>query len=735
MASTNASISTAFFDYLFGDDVGYLCIVRGAANGDRLPHQYYSWPVEKSKIALYVEEWTPKTNLWFCTTLLSEKKRKKEFCLPSNVIWADLDFVHPTSVEPPPSCVLQTSPDKYQAFWRLDAKLPADVIEEYAKRITYTSGADKGGWGLTKLMRVPNTTNHKYGSILPTVEIKQLVETLVPVGFFEEMQPAQLGVVTNGDVSFDFSDEPIPDVEKLPDVQSIIYAHRLKLQKQQASFANLFINEPSDKEDWSARLWRLINICFESEMDATETFAIALEAKCNKYQRDNRPVHYLWRDVLKAQSRQLAQSKLQIIAGLKPLKMPNLVDLDEYEDDTFIRDYKKWAVIATDAPIQYHELCGYIGLSAIVTQGLRLETNWGNFRPHLWGLVLGESTLTRKTTSMNLIKDVLLDIEPEIIVASGGSIEGIISAVAERPTRVSMFFQDEVSGLFDSMNKKEYLAGMAETFTLMYDVPKHLPRTLRRETIILREPYFMFFGGGIRDRVYALLNEEYILSGFMPRFLVVSGENDLSTLRATGPPTHVSMTQKNQVITTLSDLKDIYSVEVAAQVGTQSMLIPRIVDAKLSNEAWEFFAKMEKQLVTAGHDAHNQMVALPVMQRLAFSTLKMAMLTAATRREPTTDQTLEVTVEDVKQSAFYTQQWGLHSIDLVNNAGRPSTEKILDRILKFIKDNPDVLRSTIMQRFRLGGKEMREVMDTLVGRGLVSMKSTSNGGIKFKSAE
>jgi hypothetical protein len=735
VASTNTSISTAFFDYLFGEDVGYLCVVRGAANGERLPHQYYAWPAERSKVGLYVEEWTPKTNLWFCTTLLSEKKRKKEFCLPSNIVWADLDFVHPTSVDPPPSCILQTSPDKYQAFWRLDSKLPADVIEEYAKRITYSSGADKGGWGLTKLMRVPQTINHKYESIKPVIEIKQLLETLVPTGFFEDIKPPQLGVVSNGDASFNFDDDPVPDVDKLPDVQSVIYAHRVALQRQQQSFANLFINEPSEKEDWSARLWRLINVCFECGMDTTETFTVALNAKCNKYERDNRPVSYLWRDVLKAQSRQLAQSKLQIVAGLKPLKMPQLVDPDLYQDDAFVKDYKTWAAVATDAPIQYHELCAYIGLSAVVTQGLRLETNWGNFRPHLWGLLLGESTLTRKTTSMNLIKDMLIEIEPELIVASGGSIEGIISAIAERPKRVSMFFQDEVSGLFDSMNKKEYLAGMAETFTLMYDVPKHLPRVLRRETIILQEPYFMFFGGGIRDRLYSIINEEYVLSGFMPRFLVVSGENDLSTLRATGPPTQLSTGLKDRVVSTLSDLRDVYTAEVPVQLGKQHMMMPRTVDAKISTEGWEFFADMERQLVTAGHDAHNQMVALPTMQRLAFSTLKMAMLTAATRRGPSDSNELEVTVDDIKQSAFYIQQWGVHSIDLVNNAGRPSTEKILDRILRFIKDNPDVLRSTVMQRFRLGSKEMRDAMDTLVGRGLVVMKNTSNGGIKLRSAE
>jgi hypothetical protein len=737
VAATATSLRVGFFEYLFGDDQGYLCVARGTGKLD-FKEQYFSWPAEKDALTDYVNDWVEKKNLWFCTSLLKEKKRSKPNCLPGSVVWADLDFVVPETVTPTPSCVLETSPDKYQAFWRLDAKLPADVIEDYAKRITYSSGADKGGWGLTKMMRVPYTLNHKYINTKPEIKIKNIHETPVPIELFESISAPQGAASLNGDSdAFEdvvINDVPMPNVDELPAPEQVIYAHRQKLIHDK-SFAVLMGTEPSANESWSHKLWRLINVCFEAGMSDEETFSIALAAKCNKYERDNRPINYLWRDVLKASARQSALGKLIITAGIKPLEMPQLVDPDTITVDSFLADYNKWATHATDAPVQYHDLCAFIALSAVVCQGLRLETTFGPLRPHLWALVLGESTLTRKTTSMNLAKDILLELDDELIVGTEGSAEGLLTALQNRPRRVSMFFKDEVSGLFDSMNKKDYLAGLAETFTQLYDAPKIMHRVLRKEKITIAEPYFIFFGGGIRDRVYSLVNEEYVVSGFLPRFLVVSGVNDLSSIRPTGPPTDLSIGLKNKVIESLSNLKEVYTQEAPVQVGSSKMYMPVTVDAKLTPEAWKLNAEFERKLAQAGENAYNQLTALPTMIRLGFSTLKMAMLVAATRREATSSNTLEVNVDDLRQAAFYTQQWGAYSIDLVNNAGKPSSEKIIDRIYLFIKDHPEVLRSVIMQRFRLGGKEMREVMDTLVGRGLVHATNTSNGGIKLRSTE
>jgi hypothetical protein len=407
--------------------------------------------------------------------------------------------------------------------------------------------------------------------------------------------------------------------------------------------------------------------------------------------------------------------------------MPELVNPDEVEEDAFIKEYKDWAKVATDAPEQYHELSIFIALSALVCSGLYLRVEWGEIVPNLWGLMLGESTLTRKTTAMRLATDMLNDIDDSLVVATDGSAEGLLSALSGRPQRVSIFYKDEVSGFFDSINRKDYLAGLPETLTQLYDVPKILARRLRKETITISEPYFIFFGGGIRDKVYSLLNEEYFLSGFLPRFLVVSGENDLSRIRRTGPPSQSSAERKDRILQTFANLKERYNTTVPVQIAGQEIQMRSRIEAKLEDDAWELYWEIEHKLTIAGAESDLQMIALPTFSRMAFSILKMSLLVAASRRTPTAANNLVVEKSDVQQAAYYVQKWGHYTIDLITNSIKGSSEKIIDRAMSIIKKKEGITRAEVMQRMHLTARDSKDLIDTLVQRGLIEIKQHGRG--------
>jgi len=708
-------------EYIFGDAEGYLCIATGHRVSGNFKQFFYEWPRQAPELSAFLDLKVKDHNLWFCVNLLKEKERRKINCLPGNLVWADLDFVDPDAIVPPPSCIIESSPKRYQAFWRLDNPVPPDVAESFSKNIAYTTGADKSGWPLTKLLRIPHTRNFKYETP-PEVKVLKAHDTRVPFAVFEDVPEASESPV---EVIGDYEELGTPNKEDLPDVQSIIYAYKGSLARTDA-FANLFASDPPANADWSSLLWRLINICFEAGMEREEVFAIALDAKCNKYARDNRPISHLWKDVLKASAnhRKIAVVKDTLYSELK---MPQLIDEDDIVEDNFIAEYKKWGKVATDAPEHYHELACFIALSALTASGLYLEADFGEIVPNLWGLILGESTLTRKTTVMKMAMGIVQDLDEEVILATDGSAEGLLTGLANRPSRVSMFFKDEVSGFFNSINKKDYLAGMPETLTQLYDVPPFLQRLLRKETITITKPYFIFFGGGIRDKVYSLIDEEYILSGFLPRFLVVSGENDLARVRRTGPPTADSFALKQKVLSTFGELKVNYNVTAPADIGGgQTMHLPVRVEAKLTDKAWSFYGDLEMHLITKATESAYPMVALPTFQRLSFSMLKMAMLIAITRREVKDNRTIIVEESDVKQAAFYIQKWGKYSVDLIANAGKPQIEKLLEKITFFVAQNPGCTKSSIMLRYRLTSREMKEIISTLLDRGVVNISQKAN---------
>lgn len=106
-------------------------------------------------------------DLYFCPQLFSKPKRRKEYALPTNLLWSDLDPVHPSKLKIKPSIAWESSPGRYQAIWILSREIPADKAAELSRRIAFAEGADKGGWDVTQVLRVPGTRNHKYKSAPP----------------------------------------------------------------------------------------------------------------------------------------------------------------------------------------------------------------------------------------------------------------------------------------------------------------------------------------------------------------------------------------------------------------------------------------------------------------------------------------------------------------------------------------------------------------------------------------
>jgi hypothetical protein len=287
--------------------------------------------------------------------------------------------------------------------------------------------------------------------------------------------------------------------------------------------------------------------------------------------------------------------------------------------------------------------------------------------------------------------------------------------------------KDEVSGLFDSINRKDYLAGLPETLTMLYDVPKVLTRLLRKDTVTITEPYFIFFGGGIRDRVYSLVSDEYILSGFLPRFLIVSGENDLNRIRRTGPPTQIGTERKDDIIRKLSDLRERYNTSVPVTIAGQTVEMASRIEARLTKEAWHTFGIIEDTMTKAAAESDIAMFALPTFTRLSFSTLKMGLLVAASRREPTAANNLIIEDSDIKQAAFYIQKWGKYTIDMLLNVGKTTDEKLIDRALATIRRREGLTKAEWMQRLHLNAQQARNLMDTMAQRGLIDIKPHGRG--------
>lgn len=691
-----------FFEFLFDrTSGGYVCFARRVTEG-RFEEHFFRWPEEEDNAMEWVLHSVSSQNNWFCPMLFQRPNRSKFDVVTCPTVWADLDTCPPEKLLIQPTLLLETSPRRYQGIWVLSELAEPIDAEEVSKRIAYyhhEDGADKSGWDLTQLLRVPFTLNHKYD---PPAGVNLVAAANVVS--LEELRAAYPEVREDADDLF-----PFPD--KLPDGEKLLQGYRELLDDK----VWRLLAVPPEK-DWSKALWQLEMRLAESGLSREEMFAIAKTAACNKYIRDNRNEIQLWREVCKAWTKHRERSV--VIQDVSLYKTPDLLsdgDLKAVEDDrTFIDDYVNWAKTVGDAAEAYHHAGAFVCLSALVSGCVNLPTSFGNLVPNLWFLLLADTTLTRKSTALDLAVDLLVQADPDAIMATDGSIEGIFTTLSLRPGQPSVFLRDEFSGLLEMMYRRDYYAGMGETLTKLYD-GKLQKRVLRRETIEVKDPVLIIFAGGIRTKILQLLNTEQITSGFLPRFIFVTARSDISRLQPLGPPVERITAERDQILNKLKQYAQRYKRMSGVKVGDTQLQTRNIKRAELTPDAWRLYNDMEKKLLETGVQDTAQELLTPVMDRLAKSGLKAAILIAASRMP----DRVVVDERDIYKAFSFVTLWRQYAMEVVGSIGLPQQERQISTVYDAIVRQPGILKSTLMNKYHLNTRDCMIILDTLEQRGKI----------------
>ncbi len=100
-------------------------------------------------------------DLYWCPHGFTKPRRLKEYAEIPKLLWADLDEADPREMKGlMPTVAWESSPGRYASVWVIDGFMTEDLN----RRLTYHLEADHGGWDVTQVLRVPNTTNYKYDS-------------------------------------------------------------------------------------------------------------------------------------------------------------------------------------------------------------------------------------------------------------------------------------------------------------------------------------------------------------------------------------------------------------------------------------------------------------------------------------------------------------------------------------------------------------------------------------------
>lgn len=403
---------------------------------------------------------------------------------------------------------------------------------------------------------------------------------------------------------------------------------------------------------------------------------------------------------------------------------------DSEPQETFIDRYVKYGWTVTDAPQQYHVAGGAIILSAIICPHVTLPAQHTKIRPNLWAMILAGTTVTRKSTSMDLAMRTLGEVltSDDFLMGTEGSPEGILTELQDRDGKASVFHRDEITGFIDAAVKKEYNAGILQSLTSLYD-GRQEKRTLRSGTIIVKKPRLILWCGGIKTQMQEAVTIEHIRSGFLPRFIVVSGTTSSDQLRPIGPPLDVDPSEdlKAQIVEELYGIVGFWMPKPKVQqmsLGTTTTartVIQGEREMRATPEAWDRIRWLSHDSVKLGENSTSPEIYTPMYSRLADSIVKLAVLLTAARKS------LVMEFDDICQAIRLSDIFLDSATEFARGVEQAPDmnpwEKKSDKILKFIRDqHPEpVSRSTIMRLFHVKAKDVADVESTLVMRGHIKI--------------
>lgn len=527
-----------FFTAILPEEKGWVPFCYPDPSGQRLTEAYwFEWPLELDKMVAWVAT-RDDQELYWSPMLFDEppSKTNPQHVRKSNVIkvrsvYCDGDESPVEHMNIPPTVTVQTSPGHWQGYWVInDYKNLEPYQFENMCRGLYAVHEHEGmdsGWALAKRLRVPETMNRKakYGNPRP-VKIINTSDTYTVKEFTDNYQP----YITNANAP-----EDIPVFE--PGTDRAIVS---KLNNE--LITRLWSETPT--EDWSKAMYHLECLMWEAGCDNYEVFAVLSTASCNKFARENRPESDLWKQIYRDretwEENQSSEEYLlepdvpEIVTQLRPTSEGywgslDFLDPDEvYNKKSFVDIYDYWVHMGSkQSPRAFNKAAAAVLLSSVLARYAKLELTSGTLSLNMYAMVLGRTTQSRKTTSLRymnrLFKAVSVEEEgADYLIPPNSTPESLIKTVAGKPGQSGVFVKDEVQDFFEAAGARgSYTSQFVPLLTLGYD--SYFPATARigREDTKTTLYGMSFYGTGILGQTASALSEKYLLSGFIPRCLIV----------------------------------------------------------------------------------------------------------------------------------------------------------------------------------------------------------------------
>jgi len=707
---TDAQTITRFLRTFTRDQDPELFLVLASRNAHTTERVYRRFLVSNLQEAI---EWAilqdeANFDVFYKTALLkpdSIRMIKENFQDEVVWLWADLDEMRPETLPAVPTFLIESSPGRYQALWRLNAPTDKYLAERYCRALSVFG--DASGWDIGQELRIPGTRNFKYAEA-PTVAVVGFSgESIVDVQMLD-----QLGIVPVDTFSGDLESGP----DGLPEPWDGItppYA----------------IEEMATPRKRSLALWSSLNRLKDEGWTANDAFQMMWWSPQNKYRLDGRSPRDLWRDVAKCWA-QMKEHEADLEISI-PQKQPTR-DLGEIHTIGWWPHLCQLAIETFRGPTLFNdETIALMFLSGFSASFPQITIQGGNLG--LWTMLLARQASGKSTLIQN-ISEMVHSISPALNIVTSGSPEGIMEKVAEGP---SLLAYEEYSEQLKQMARKDgYAQTNKEVYSRMFDGAS-LGHATRRSAIQAEKTFAVMMASTNVDTWRQYGDPEDMANGYLSRFIVIADNlerrsinrsalsGDLERLRIA---THERVSLANG--TSKVELSHIGASHTEDLVRVHQ-LVPGIDTSAGDLIMLEYQAELEALWQPEGDlDELERGAAYDVPPgRTLTKARKLAALLELCEMHPQVygevmfvrDRNTKLAVELANRSMI----WAQRSIDWLSES---TEKKYVDRIIaRLEKEYPEWVRPwDVAVNIRgLRAEEVKRLLKTLQDSGMVEMKRVS----------
>jgi len=220
------------------------------------------------------------------------------------------------------------------------------------------------------------------------------------------------------------------------------------------------------------------------------------------------------------------------------LKLPN-----------WLRMYLEWSgTTGNQTPVSFHLAAGLWLLSVAVGRRFYGEAPWGiKIYPNLYLMLIASTTYYRKSTAYKLAEQIARNAIPHMLMPTPGSPErfqealsGMFPANYDKLSEVQQqrlkkaqpfaaqrgLLKDEVAGLFNAMNRKDYLSGMKDLLMELYDCPDYSDKDTQAGLTIVENAALSILGVTTPSGLSSAVSDADWSNGLLIRFALLTPELD-----------------------------------------------------------------------------------------------------------------------------------------------------------------------------------------------------------------